>query len=69
MKQAAVIGLIGAILWLVNDIIGTISNMTEAISEGWFSYNIIYFILDIVGWLCIATLILFIATLKKRIKS
>lgn len=69
MKQAAVIGLIGAILWLVVDIIGTVLNMIDAISGGWFSYNVIYFILEFVGLLCIATLIIFIATFKNRIKS
>lgn len=69
MKQASNIGLMGAILWLAADFIGTTVSMAEAIIEGWFSYNVLSYASDMVEWIGIVSLIIFILTFKNRIKS
>lgn len=67
MKKASNIGFIGAILWLLVDVLGAVISAARAISEGWFYYNISMYIFEFVEWVCLATLVFFIYTFKKRI--
>lgn len=67
MRKSVKIGLVGAILWIIADVMGTVISVSRAIAEGWFSYNITMFIFEFVEWLCLATLVFFIYTFKKRL--
>lgn len=69
MKRVATIGLIGAIAWLIIDAFGTIMSLIHAINEGWFSYNITSYVIDMAEWVGIASLIFFLITFKNRLKS